>query len=161
VHSFGSKKGALCDIPHVRRLNSDHRIESARSGVFRRSEFGVGGEKENEIRECRDEVDVYHPKICSGGERATEECRVNKGGNAVEEARWRIRTDEGGREERGAEGWEIERGWYTPKVRACASFLPRRRRKRTRMRRWRRFPYSSSPGKRKIGDRRCARRGRK
>lgn len=41
-------------------------------------------------------MDVYHPKICSGGERATEECRVDKGGNAEEEARRRIRTAGGG-----------------------------------------------------------------
>lgn len=158
---FRIEKRALRDIPHVRRLNSDHRIENVRAREFfvvlRRS---LALEEKRRTKSAN-EVDVYHSKICSGGERATEECRVDKGGNAEEEARRRIRTAGGGREERGVEGWEIERGWCTPKVRACASFLPRRRRRRTRMRRWRRFPYSSSPGKRKIGDRRCARRGRK
>jgi len=62
---------------------------------------------------------------------------------------------------------ENRKGGGTTKVRACASFLLRRRRKKRRRkrRRWRRkrrrwrsrrrFPYSTSPGKRKMGDRRC------
>jgi len=58
------------------------------------------GEERDEICECCNEVDVYHPKICLAAKERRE---------SVASTQIRLRKGEGVK----AEGWKIERGWYT------------------------------------------------
>lgn len=54
-----------------------------------------------------------------------------------------------------AGGWKIERGWYTEGSSVRIIFIEKEEKEEEKVEKEKTLPYSTSPGKRKIGDRRC------